>query len=202
MHITRIFWFLIFLYLPKCKWKFQYCSLQSHNLFYKINYPNDRIMFFWFQASWNELKWTNYCLFSSLSPYCQCNTAEGSETMASRVQCRYGQGKMYIHVLLGGVDPENFPGGEGGGGPLLPLGGFYLLVPRLIFGNISELIWCKSEFSETGIFTSQGFLICIAPHKPLANIGEKEKEGVDFLTPMTYSQTFIKQYSLLHGNSC
>lgn len=57
--------------------------------------------------------------------------------MAGRVQCRYGQGKMYIHVLLGGVDPENFPGGEGGGGPL---GGIYLLVPRLIFGNISELI--------------------------------------------------------------
>lgn len=27
----------------------------------------------------------------------------------------------------------------------------------------------------------------LAPHKPLANIGEKEKEGVDFLTPMTYS---------------
>lgn len=59
--------------------------------------------------------------------------------MACRVQCRYGQGKMYMHVLLGGVDPENFPGG-GGGGPLRPLGGFYLLVPRLIFGNISELI--------------------------------------------------------------
>lgn len=34
--------------------------------------------------------------------------------MAGRVQCRYGQGKMYIHVLLEGVDPENFPG-EGGG---------------------------------------------------------------------------------------
>lgn len=34
--------------------------------------------------------------------------------MAGRVQCRYGQGKMYIHVLLGGVDQENFPGGEGG----------------------------------------------------------------------------------------
>lgn len=58
--------------------------------------------------------------------------------MAGRVQCRYGQGKMYIHVLLEGVDPENFPGE--GGGPLLPLGGFYLLVPRLIFGNISESI--------------------------------------------------------------
>lgn len=29
--------------------------------------------------------------------------------MAGRVQCRYGQGKMYIQVLLGGVDPENFP---------------------------------------------------------------------------------------------
>lgn len=27
--------------------------------------------------------------------------------MAGRVQCRYGQGKMYIQVLLGGVDPEN-----------------------------------------------------------------------------------------------
>lgn len=148
-----------FLYLPKCKWKFQYCSLQSHNLFYKINYPNDRIMFFWFEASWNELKWTNYYLFSSLSPYCQCNTAEGSETMASRVQCRYGQGKMYMHVLLGGVDPENFPGGG-------PYGGIYLLVPRLIFGNISELIWCKSEFSETGIFTSQGFLICLLLTNP------------------------------------
>lgn len=113
MHINRIFWFLIFLYLPKCKWKFQYCSLQSHNLFYKINYPNDRIVLFWFQASWNELKWTNYYLFYSLSPYCQCNTAEGSETMAGWVQCRYGQGKMYIHVLLGGVDQENFPGGGG-----------------------------------------------------------------------------------------
>lgn len=197
MHITRIFWFPIFLYLPKRKWKFQYCSLQSQNLFYKINYPNDRIMIFWFQASWNELNSTNYYLFYSLSPYCQCNTAEGSETMAGRVQCRYGQGKMYIQVLLGGVDPENFPGRGGG-----PLGGIYLLVPRLIFGNISELICCKSEFSETGIFASQGFLICIAPHKPLASIGEKKKEGVDFLTPMTYSQTFIKQYSLLHGNSC
>lgn len=33
--------------------------------------------------------------------------------MAGRVQCRYGQGKMYIDVLLGGVDPENFPGGGG-----------------------------------------------------------------------------------------
>lgn len=56
--------------------------------------------------------------------------------MAGRVQCRYGQGKMYMHVLLGGVDQENFPGGGGLG----TLGGFYLLVPRLIFGNISELI--------------------------------------------------------------
>lgn len=57
--------------------------------------------------------------------------------MASRVQCRYGQGKMYIHVLLEGVDPEI---SQGEGVPLRPLGGFYLLVPRLIFGNISELI--------------------------------------------------------------
>lgn len=113
MHFTRIFWFLIFLYLPKRKWKFQYCSLQSHNLFYKINYPNDRIMFFWFQASWNELKWTNYYLFSSLSPYCQCNTAEGSETMAGWVQCRYGQGKMYMHVLLGEVLIQKISRGGG-----------------------------------------------------------------------------------------
>lgn len=30
--------------------------------------------------------------------------------MAGRVQCRYGQGKMYIIASLGGVDPENFPG--------------------------------------------------------------------------------------------
>lgn len=31
--------------------------------------------------------------------------------MAGRVQCRYGQGKMYILASLGGVDPEKFPGG-------------------------------------------------------------------------------------------
>lgn len=60
--------------------------------------------------------------------------------MAGRVQCRYGQGKMYIQVLLGEVLIQKISQGEGGGGPLRPLRGFYLLVPRLIFGNISELI--------------------------------------------------------------
>lgn len=49
--------------------------------------------------------------------------------MAGRVQCRYGQGKMYIDVLLGGVDQENFPWRGGGS---IRLGGFYLLVSRLI----------------------------------------------------------------------
>lgn len=53
--------------------------------------------------------------------------------MAGRVQCRYGQGKMYILASLGGVDPENFPG-------VGSLGGFYLFVPRLIFYNFSKLI--------------------------------------------------------------
>lgn len=53
--------------------------------------------------------------------------------MAGRVQCRYGQGKMYILASLGGVDPENFP-------VVGSLGGFYLFVPRLIFYNFSKLI--------------------------------------------------------------
>lgn len=106
-----------------------------------------------------------------------------------KVKCIY---RYYWEVLI-----QKISQGEGGGGPLRPLGGFYLLVPRLIFGNISELIWCKSEFSETGIFTSQGFLICIAPHKPLASLGQKKKEGVDFLTPMTSSIPLLNNTHLI-----
>lgn len=51
--------------------------------------------------------------------------------MAGRVQCRYGQGKMHIHVLLGGVDPENFPGG----------GGSITTIRRILFVGSKAYFW-------------------------------------------------------------
>lgn len=37
----------------------------------------------------------------------------------------------------------------------------------------------------------------LAPHKPLASLGKKKKEGVDFLTPMTSSIPLLNNTDLI-----